>query len=381
MSGEAGEKEIQQIRRVFHRRLQRSGRASLILALPKGWIVESGLKAHDTVALRWEENGSLHLYPIRKEEPESMCILDADKLRAPSSLIRALVAGYIEGHDVMLIRAKRGITKNQIEEVRRIVYKLIGLSIVEETETGILLRCYVDPTRNGIPNLLSRMYAVTRVMLNKFVETLATLDPNIGEEIFKLDEEVDRVYYLILRQLFTAAKNPALAPVLGIERLLDITGNRVVAHISEDVGDRCEKSMGDILRLLRGPKQFDTNDMMKLVQLEQELVSLYDKVFKAFLSVDYQDANTLIETSNALQRKLMDFCVSLPKQASATSATTLVKIATEAASITKHCRSIGEVTINRAVGMCKDMCERETLPKVQLQRNTRRPSMNIPEHV
>lgn len=353
------ESEVQRIDRVFQRRLQKSGRASMTIVLPRQWVNRLGLKTHDMLSVKWEENGSLHLSPTRKEELKSICILDADRLTAKGSLVRALVADYIEGHSEVKIVARRSIPKELLEDIHKIVPKLIGSGIVQEIENRVVLRCFVDPTSNGIPQLLVRIYAVSSIMLSKFYEALARSNPELLQEVIKLDDEVDRAYYLILRQLFTAAKDPAIAEALGVKDSLEIVGDRCLAQLVEDAGDRCQKSAVSLQRLL--PHQWQPiREFAAITQLGRELHALYDKAFKAFISIDYEAANAVIEASESLEERMMSLTMSIEASESIGHRLpyTLLAIAIDMAGIARHCRAIAEITFNRAAGRCI-LCRRE----------------------
>ena len=79
-------------------------------------------------------------------------------------------------------------------------------------------------------------------MLKYSLDALVDSNLDAADRVKKLDGEVDKIYYLILRQLFTAVRNPIIAESLKIERPLNIVGDRAVAQLIEDIGDTCHNS-------------------------------------------------------------------------------------------------------------------------------------------
>lgn len=373
--GEEKERGNQQVSMVFQRRLQKSGRASLTLSLPRRWIEESKMKAHDVVTVRWEKNGSLRLCPPERERLKSVCVIDADKLTSRGILVRAVVSGYVKGHDAIQIRSKRDLDKGLIDAVKMIMSKLIGLSVVEETGTSMVLRCFADASGNNVSQLLLRIYDVTSLMLNKLIEALAYSSSKLAKETAMLDDEVDRIYYLLLRQFSVAASNPHLDQTSSSELPLEVAGNRLVSHIVEDIGDRCEKSATELQELLKPRERSGGRFTSSLVQLSRDLASLYEKAFRAFIEVDCNAANAIIETSESLENNFMAFGKNLIRASTHDLATVLnlAKMAADMASIVKHCRAIAEITLNRAFAICKDICEEKWLSRQP------RIYMNIPD--
>src|SRR5271169_4097804 len=67
-------------KRSFERMLQKSGRGSIALVLPHSWIDQAGLKIHDRIFLKWQQDGSLRVAPLKQSEREHwVFVIDANQ--------------------------------------------------------------------------------------------------------------------------------------------------------------------------------------------------------------------------------------------------------------------------------------------------------------
>ncbi|MEM2941767.1 MAG: histidine kinase, partial [Thermoproteota archaeon] len=131
------------------RKVQRVGHSTMTVSLPNEWIKEHDIKPRDLLFILPERDGSLKIMPrhiAQKEEAEEY-IVNADACDEPGMLERIIVGSYILGRDVIRVISTSRIGKNHIDEIRRIVQKLIGLGILEETPKSILLQCSIDSTK------------------------------------------------------------------------------------------------------------------------------------------------------------------------------------------------------------------------------------------
>ena len=130
------------------RKIQKVGAATLTISLPKDWVTQRGLKKGDQVFLA-EEGETLRIMPgpameERRRQWEEY-LIDADLCDEPGILERVIVGNYVLGRQKLIVRSSGRLRSEHLEEVRMTSKKLMGLGIIEETGSKIILQCSLDP--------------------------------------------------------------------------------------------------------------------------------------------------------------------------------------------------------------------------------------------
>ena len=86
---------------------------------------------------------------------------------------REIVGSYLLGYDVIRVEAKDRIAYDVRNTIESTVTSLIGLEIVEETSSAIVLQCLLEPSGFLPEKILQRNYAIVAGMIrdaaNSFV--------------------------------------------------------------------------------------------------------------------------------------------------------------------------------------------------------------------
>jgi phosphate transport system protein len=341
------------------RKVQRVGYSTLTISLPRDWVKDVNLNVGDIVSIRREDDGSLKLIPgtEHKREEVKNCIVNADLCSSPNLLTRVITANYILGHDAIQIAAKEELKKGHLEEIRATTQRVTGLSIVEQTLNQITLQSFIDPTRFPIYGLMRRLHIIISSMLDASLKALVERRAEPAAEVPHMEEESDRLYWLIVRQLLLAIRDRSTASKIGIESPLHIVGNRVVAKTLEEMGDSAENIANEVLALKDREVTSETilNDIANFFT---QVGKMSEQSFKAFLVGDIKLANEaveMVETAENDERRLTQNVLKHVKDA--TVAASLRIITWNLSQIAKYCRIIGEVTINRIMEKPSEICE------------------------
>ncbi len=224
------------------RRLQMTGGASYTVSLPKDWVKEQGLKVGDVVAILPRSDSSLTLVPHEKipaqQDKGSEISLTPHKDQDKEQVLRTIIAEYLAGYDVLRIRfpafAKPDLRTYLREAARKM---FVGSEIIEESKDELIVQCLSSYRDLPAPKVISRMSLIAKLMLRDAVESLKTRDPALSEEIVKRDEEVDRFYLFIIRQLTMAVLNRSLILDIGLADPRDCLVYRVVSKSLERIAD------------------------------------------------------------------------------------------------------------------------------------------------
>lgn len=347
------------------RKVQRVGYSTLTVSLPREWVEDVKLKPGDIVSIKREDDGSLKLIPgtERKREEIKNCVVNADLCTSNNLLTRVITGNYILGHDTIQIVARDELKRNHLEEIRATTQRLTGLSIVEQTLKQVTLQSFVDPTRFPIYGLMRRLHIIINSMLEVSIKALVERRPELAGEVTHMEEESDRIYWLIVRQLLLAIRDRSVGTKIGIESPVHIAGNRVVAKTLEEMADSAENIANEVISL-KGKEIASEAMLNDIAKFCTQVIKISDHSIKALLTGEISLSNEaveMVEGSENDERKLTQRILGSVKDPGA--AASLRIIVWNLAQISKYCRMIGEVTINRILEKPSAICDYLPLPE------------------
>jgi len=133
-------------------------------------------------------------------------------------LFRSLVAAYMSGAPIIKIRCSEGISAEIREAVRRFTIKAIGQEILEEAEETVITKNLLNPIEMSLESVIRRMAILVRSMVEDSITVLLHESRELGEEVLARDDDLDRLYWLIVRQQNIIARNPAVAEKMSVDR-------------------------------------------------------------------------------------------------------------------------------------------------------------------
>ena len=347
------------------RKVQRVGYSTLTVSLPRDWVEDVKLKAGDIVSIKREDDGSLKLVPGTEHKRDEVrnCIVNADLCNSPHLLTRVITANYILGHDTIQIVAKEELKRDHLEEIRATTQRLTGLSIVEQTMKQVTLQSFVDPTRFPIYGLMRRLHIILSSMLDVSLKALVERRPELASEVAHMEEESDRIYWLIVRQLLLAIRDRSVGTRIGIESPVHIAGNRVVAKTLEEMADSAENVANEVIALK--DRQINSETILiDIAKFGAQTIKVSEQTVKSLLTGDIALANAAVELvaeAEEDERKLTQKVLAHVKDP--TAAAGLRIVVWNLGQITKYCRMIGEVTINRVLEKPSPICEYLPIPE------------------
>ncbi len=218
------------------RKLQKTGGSTYLLSLPKNWIKRLGLKQGDLVAIIERGDGSLIVDPRYSEKEElKTAIIDVGE-----NFTREITANFLYGYDIIRIRSKTGITPDQRDAIKRSLQQLVGVEIVEESAKEITLQCLLSPSAVPLRRTIKRTYLIAAKMQDDAVAAVKDKDLSLAENVVVRDEDVDRLYFLIVRQLRSAIVDPRLAEKIGVTPI-ECLDYRVAVKSIETMADYAVK--------------------------------------------------------------------------------------------------------------------------------------------
>lgn len=336
------------------RKIQRVGYSTFSVSLPKDWVEEAGLKQGDLVMLFPEKDGSLKLVPssmVEHKTPTEEYIINADLCNEPGMLERLIVGNYILGRDVFSVVSSTRISRMQVDEVRKIAHRLMGLGIVQETPTQIDLQVSIDPTRFKIDMLLRRLSVIASTMHTEAIQALTESNQELADDAIRREDEADMMYTLALRLLLSAQRDRTMGDKIGLEEPSHILYYGLVTRYLELIADRAEYIAKRTIELqTRGKEKASKHLMNRIANMGELAHNVFLKAMDCVFTGNIEVANNLLEIARVIRddhERLMEELPQLP---------ILRTVVLELNRTADHGASIAVIAINKALEKSSTVC-------------------------
>ncbi len=290
------------------------------MILPKDWIERQKLKKGDPIVVAEREDGCLIIDPRLPKAGETRFT----EVPMESNLRWAITSKYLLGFDEIRVNSKEPITNNQRDELKQIIKRFVALEITEETENQIVIQCLVDPSTLPVKKALKRMNLLTSRMLKDATESYFEGNRDLADGVIERDEEVDRLFFLIVRELRSLIQYPRMSEAMGItpvaaldlrlaaqyiERIADLavdvaartaiplegTERKKMKAIAEHVQQMHSES---VLNLFK----FDSEKVAWVIAAEKEIIQIIGKIRQEIISTPKGEAQAQLDVVDSLLR-------------------------------------------------------------------------------
>jgi len=321
----------------FHlRKVLKTKSGSFLLAIPKTWALKMGLKRGDQLVVEELDNGSL-VIRARAEAGEEGEKLSETTLEYSDWLERDLLSRYLMGYDVIRVVSKAKLMLEQKDRIKRAIAPLVGVEVVEEKANEVVLQCLLSPLAVPLKTLFKRADVIAQQMHRDSIKALVDRDAELAQSVVKRDEDLNRIYFLIVRQLRTIIRNPKLSQKAGV-KLHECMDYRLAAKSIESIGDEAVSIAENVVKLVLSKVK---------LELEPEIVELSDLIDKM-----HADAfNSLMKADYALSTQVIDMGSKMRGMAEQLNVKALklpLDVAFCASSIITELRIIGEICMDIA---------------------------------
>jgi len=240
------------------RKIQKTSSGTYFVCLPKDWAERNGLDRGTVVSVDKTGDGTLVINPkYNVERTPQVAVV------TPSSLLdRIIIEKYLFGFDIIKVQAKDRISPLDRERVKQSSTRLVGLEIVEENYSKIVMQCLLEPSTFPPQKILRREYSIVSGVHRDAVTALLEGDVELAKNVVARDNEVNRLYFLLVRVLRTVIQNPGLSEKLDILPI-DCLDYRLAASLVESIGDHAA-SIGETVIKLGGAKIADNLSKLML---------------------------------------------------------------------------------------------------------------------
>ncbi|MDG5759597.1 phosphate uptake regulator PhoU [Natronococcus sp. A-GB1] len=212
------------------RKIQQLGSSTLAVTLPAGWARANDVEKGDEMIVQSDESGgSLLIIPDAPGTTGDAVSVDADELDV-DALERTILAQYVLGRSLVRIESDTALDTDTLETVADIERGLMGLGIVEQTIDRVEIRCSIAPGDFELPTLLERLWRTEATMREHAVTALLDGDADAAQRTIHHERQLETLFYLFLRLIFTTYRNPRLNESVGLDTGFPLIGYRSVAQ-------------------------------------------------------------------------------------------------------------------------------------------------------
>jgi phosphate uptake regulator len=283
------------------------GEGTILVSLPKAWVKKNGIKKGDTLSVEELSARKLMVKPLEAgaDEPKQIAIeYPGDDL---SQVTNDVTGAYLLGYDIIRIVGSKVIPREDRASIKATIGRLVGLEIMDEDSKRITMQFLLEPTAIIPERIVLRMSGLLDGMLKDMAEALRKGDGKLLGLVGERDDEVDRLYFLLVRATRAAIVRPEVAEGYGLSAV-DLLDYRVLASFLESVGD----AVSELSRKLQagpGSKQL----AKEYSNCVAKLMTMNDLATQAFVSRRAGKPRTINKQVNALAQEVTDGLASIAK--------------------------------------------------------------------
>lgn len=285
--------------KVWLRNVQRIGKSTFSINLPKRWAEAVNLEAGSRVLLSAQPPD---LLVVRPERPDQLSSTTLDITgRTGDALVREIISAYVAGFDVIRLQARGPLTAEQLETVRQISQALTGLDIKEDAVDAIVIRSILDPVKLPVWETLQEIYAGALAMFSDSIAALKTLDRQLAKNVIARDKEIDRKFLMLSRQFRTALRD------FGVEEQLQIRRTQFFDwHTSARQLERVADHAVKIATVAASLKAKLPPSMIRALEEAGELaIEIVQRAMEALEKLNFELANLAINEGSRVDERLL----------------------------------------------------------------------------
>lgn len=283
------------------RKIQVTGKSTYIISLPKKWVKSLNLKQGSQLIISKKDQNTLMITPKEvvgplKQNEATIIVSVKDDI---GSVIRKIVSLYLVGYSVIRVKTRDDrflpSQRNMIKDFLR--KKLIGAEVLSESSKDLEIRVLIGHPELSLENALRRTCNIIISMYDDILVALKTLDRNIAREIISIDDEVDRLYLYMIRQLKAAVENDKVLKVSGLSSPRDCLGYRVIVKFVERIADHLVK-IAENVTLLDG--SISESIVEKICEISLFAKSMFEEAVNSLYKKDYILADNVIAKAKSI---------------------------------------------------------------------------------
>lgn len=295
------------------RKVQKVGYSTLSVSIPKEFANDLNLKVGDSLLFKEDSDGTLRLIPATSAMKTSRATIRAEQVGNEEMLARLIIGSYALGYDTIEVIGKDALDKKTVDKAVETIKRLRGLEVVESDQRRVIAQSFTDPTKFPVDSLIKRLQVLVSRSLDSVTEALDLKKTGSLNDVKRVQEEIDELYWLIVRQLLIALNRRELASEIGIESPLHAVGDRVSAKTLDEIGSIILEIAEELIRLRGKGTKMDAKVAVGLKRLAVKVGEAFNTTVESLLTPDIRLAarsvalvNETFRLQGEITREILD---------------------------------------------------------------------------
>jgi len=334
------------------RKVQKVGYSTLTVSIPAEYAKNMALHEGDNLLVKEEADGTLRLVPTARNLKSMKASIRSDLIESDELLSRLIISCYMLGYDSIELSSKNGIRSSQLTRASRTMRELRGVEIVESSENKLLAQSFMDPTKFPVDSLIKRLQLLVSRSLKDSIEALRTGSPGLLNGIRRIQQEIDELYWLIVRQLLVALSNREISSKIGLENPLHASGDRVSAKTIDEIGRIILELTEEIIHFKETGIKMDEKVLGSIENLARKSQESFEVTMESLLTPDTRTIERAMESVEATQRLEETVMLELIES----EYPSMRGIVSDFGQLSRYCSIIIEIALNRLLRKTSRIC-------------------------
>jgi phosphate uptake regulator len=236
--------------------------------------------------------------------------------------------------------------REQIEGIREVTQRLLGIGIIEESDRHLLLQCSIDPKSFPLATVVRRLYVITSIMFKEVLDSIVDGDLELAKDATTREYEADTIYWLLARLLASAQQSRAVSESIGIKDPMDIVQYSIIAWYLEMIGDRVNHIASTIISLQEVRKEEDSGLIERLSQIGVIAFNMFDKAVSSTFDGNLTVASDAVDMYETIEHEESTLMKRFQNGSSPELSAAVSEIAWDLEIIAEHSSAIAEIAID-----------------------------------
>ena len=283
------------------RKVQEMGGGTNLVSLPKDWVNRNKVCKGTILSVEDDKNETLLISPFTDEKQNLRETVLSYPDEYVENLVNRITGAYLLGYDVIKIVGKQRMKFEERDKIKKSITQLVGLEILEEDAQTITAQFLLQSTAIYPEKILRRMHVISREMYKDALTALTENDEHLVKVAFDRDDEVDRLYFLLVRLVRSSMLDMKLANKFQLTPI-NCLDYRVAANLIESIGDAAVEISVNVMSIM---KVGLNNEICKILgNASIVLEKIQDLAVNRFLTKNMKGGHEVITECKELSRKL-----------------------------------------------------------------------------
>ncbi|MBQ03320.1 hypothetical protein CL673_01200 [Candidatus Bathyarchaeota archaeon] len=286
------------------RKVQKVGYSTLSVSLPIKWTKKVGIQKGDLVFISEESDGAIRMTAQKRKIADDVeYVVDVDQCDNTKVLERVIVGNYVLGRSLIRVESNQRLKRKQIESIRKVTHRLLGIGIIEESEHHLLLQCSIDPKNFPLETIVDRLYKLTSIMFKETLDSIVNGDVELAKDAITREYEADTIYWLLVRILSLAQQSRSVSESIGIVDSMDIVQYSIIAWYLEMICDRVNHIASSVIRLQDICKWNKIDLIERVSHIGFITFNMFDRAFSSIFDGNLTTASDAVDMYDTIEHK------------------------------------------------------------------------------